>query len=770
MVKNTSTGTVTDLDGNYTLEVPDVDAVLVFSFLGYRTTEVPVQGRSRIDVVLEEDIQELQEVVVVGYGVQKKSVVTGAIAKVKAEELENMPLTRIEQSLQGRTSGVLVTNTSGQPGAGAVVRIRGTTTINNSDPLYVVDGVPIGGGIDYLAQGDIESIEVLKDAASAAVYGARAANGVILVTTKKGKQGQARLNYNTYYGVQNPWRKLSLLNAREYAILMNESFAAAGDDIPFPDPDALGEGTDWQDEVFHYNAPISNHELSLTAGNEQSSYFASFSYLDQEGIVSQSDSRYQRLTARINSTHKVGSRFNFGQTLSYTRTRGVSVAENTEFGSPLSRAINIDPITPVYETDPDELADPRYANNWDALVRDDQGRIFAISKYVTSEIVNPVAALLVQQGYGWSDKIVGNVFAEYELLDGLKLRSSVGADIAFWGGESFTPIHHLNASNFATQTSYNRGQNRGLYLILENTISYQKVFGAHDLAVVAGTSAERNRGQGQSGTLTDLPVDNIDDASLSLPAAPDNQFFWGYEYETRLASYFGRVNYNYAQKYLLSVVLRVDGSSKFGTNNKFGFFPSVSAGWVISEEPFWAASSPVKFLKLRGSWGVNGNNQIGDFLYASTVGGGRYYTFGVGDVLTDGVSPNAIANPDLRWEQTTQTNFGFDARLFRNWSLTFDYYRKETTDMLLGVEVPGYVGNVGPVGNIASMFNEGLGLEVGFDKQVGEWNLSLSANGSHVRNEVTFLTNEKTFLPGQRFGPQGLEITRTTVGYPIGHF
>jgi len=717
---------------------------------------------------MEEDVADLDDVVIVGYGVQKKSVVTGAISKVKGEDLEDMPVPRIEQSLLGRTAGVRVTTFSGQPGEGATVRIRGTSSINSSDPLYVVDGVPIGGGIDFLNQNDIESIEVLKDAASASIYGARAANGVILVTTKKGKKDRMEVNYNGYYGVQNSWRKLPLLNAREYGILMNESSVAAGGDIIFPNPDELGEGTDWQDAVFNQNAPIQNHNLSISAGSDRSSYFASFGYFDQTGIVSEAQSRYQRFTARFNSTHKITDRITFGNTLAYSRTNGRGVSTNSEFGSPLNRAVNLDPLTPILETDPDVLAGPVFTNF--PVVRNEEGIPYGISNFVTSEILNPVAALSIQQGYGWADKIVGNAFAEIEFIDGLKFRSSIGTDLAFWGGEGFTPVHYLNSTNRVDINSYNRSQNRGLYWIFQNTLSYSKRLGDHDFTVLVGTMAERNEDEGLSGALQDIPVDNIDDASLSFPTPPENQTFGGFEYQGTLASYLSRINYNYAGKYLLTATMRVDGSSKFGSNNKFGYFPSISAGWVLTEETFLRSNPVINFLKIRASYGINGNDQIGDFRFVSTVGGGRNYTFGLNDQLINGVSPNAIANPDLRWEQTSQIDIGFDAKIFKYFSVTFDLFEKKTSDMLLDVAVPGYVGNAGPVGNIATMENRGAELELGVAQNIGQFGLDLSANVTYVENEVTNLGPDREFLVGQTFSPQGLQITRTSVGLPIGYF
>jgi len=765
--KDQTNGTSTDIDGKYELTVSDKNATLVFSYIGYTTQEIALGGKSTADLVMETDVASLEEVIVVGYGTQKKKEVTGAISKVKGETLKDMPVTRIEDALKGRTSGVRVTSASGQPGEGSTVRIRGTTTIGNSDPLYVVDGVVVNGGIDFLNQGDIESIEVLKDA-SAGIYGTRAAGGVILVTTKQGNRNRTQVNYNAYYGTQAPWKKLALLNAREYGILMNESSVAAGGGILFDNPDALGEGTDWQEAIFNDNAPIQNHELSISGGGEKSTYHTSFGYFDQSGIVSDAQSRYQRFTARFNSTHNITERITFGNTLAYTRVVGRGISTNSEFGSPLSRAINIDPITPILETDPNVLSNNVFTNF--NVVTNSEGIPYGISELVTSEVLNPVAALAVQQGLGQSDKIVGNVFGEIEFIDGLKLRSSIGTDLAFWGGEGFTPIHYLNATNRADITRYSRDQNRGFYWIFQNTLTYDKQFGDHKIKLLAGTSAENNQGQGQGGSIQDIPVDNIDDASLSFSTPIESQSFFGFEYQDRLASYIGRVNYGFAEKYLITAILRADGSSKFGSNNKFGFFPSFSAGWVPTEEAFLRNNPIINFLKIRASWGVNGNDRIGDFRFVSTVSGGRNYTFGLDENLVNGSSPNAIANPDLRWEQTTQTNIGFDAKVFKKFSVTFDWFNKVTSDMLLDIAVPSYVGNAGPVGNIATMENTGVELELGYGNNFGALGIDISGNISYVENQVIDLGPDKEFLTGQTFSPQGLEITRTAVGQPIGFF
>ncbi|WP_246849933.1 MULTISPECIES: SusC/RagA family TonB-linked outer membrane protein [Rufibacter] len=770
VLKGTATGTSTDISGNYSIAVPDNGGTLVFSYIGFVSKEVPVGSNNVMNVTLVSDARALEEVVVVGYGTQKKSVVTGAISSVKAADLEGLPVTRVEQALQGRTSGLTITSNSGQPGEGATVRVRGTTTIGNSNPLYIVDGVQVGGGIEYLNQADIESIEVLKDAASAAIYGARAANGVIIVTTKKGKSGKMSINYNGYVGTQAPWRKLDLLNAREYAVIANEGSVASGGGIIFQNPESLGEGTNWQEEVFSDNASIQQHDISMSGGSEKSTFYTSFGYFKQEGIVAPSNSQFERFTARVNASHKLTDALTFGTNIGYTRIGSVGVATNTEYGSPLNRAINLDPITPLVETDPSIINCATCPYTQQPVVRDAQGRPYGISNYVFSEIVNPIAALAVAQARGWSDKIVANAFGELELFKGFKLRSSIGTDLAFWGDRSFSPVFYLNATNSNVLNDYTRNNNRGLFWLWENTASYNRVFDKHDLTLLAGTTAQRNYGETQGGTRSGLPIDNLDDASLAFPVPQANQQYYGGEYQETLASLFGRVIYNFDEKYLFTGILRRDGSSRFGPNNKYGYFPSVSVGWVASREDFFPDNNVVNFLKFRGSYGVNGNNQIGDFRYLSTVGGGRNYTLGTSTnaTLVNGVSPNAISNPDLRWEETSQSDIGFDAVLFNNINLTVDLYKKKTTGMLLDIAVPWYVGNNGPVGNIADMENRGFEVELGYGKTINDFSFNVSGNASYLENEVTSLGSEKKFLNGQTFGPAGEQITRTEVGRPVG--
>ncbi len=777
LIKGTSVGTISDIGGYYSLKVPSEDAILVFSFVGFVTEEVAVDGRSTIDISLVQDITALEEIVVVGYGEQKKSVVTGAISSVKAEDLETQPINRVEQALQGRTSGVTIAFNSGQPGSAATVRVRGLTSLNDgaNNPLWVVDGVVVdNGGIGFLNQSDVASIEVLKDAASQAIYGARAASGVILITTKKGQSGKMRVNYNGFYGTSSPARKLDLLNATEYATLRNEASMAGGSGIIFNNPQSLGEGTDWQDAIFNNDARRQNHELSFSGGNDKSTFYTSFSYWDQEGIVATDISRYQRFNVRMNSTHKIKDWLTFGENFGYAKDKSSGIGNtNSEFGGPLSSAINLDPVTPLVITDPAVANSSPYTN--EGIITDDNGNPYGISTIVGQEMTNPMAYIRTRLGnYGWSDNIVGNVFAEVDILDGLKFRSTLGTKLAYWGAESFTPVFWLNSSNINSQNSYNRELQRRIDYNIENTVSYTKDIDKHYFTVLLGQGAYKDTWQnGINVTYRGIPVTQFDDASLNFNVPTDQITAGGQESAVHtVTSFFARVNYNYDEKYMATAVFRRDGSSRFGSNNKFGFFPSASLGWVASRENFWPQNDVVNFLKIRGGYGIVGNDQIGDFAYLSTVGGGRNYAFGTDGSYYNGVSPNAPSNPDLKWEETSQLNIGFEATILEKLRMTFDWYKKTTDDILMNPRIPAYVGAISnPAANVASLENTGVELELGYGKSIGEFNFSLGGNVSYLQNEVTFLGNGVEYLSdGQSFHASSYPITRTAVGQPINSF
>ena len=773
IVKGTSQGTVTDVEGNYKINAPSDQTILVFSSVGYVAQEVTVGNKTVIDLSLVPDIKALQEIVVVGYGTQKKSVVTGSISSVKSSDLENQQIGRLESALQGRASGLTIASSSGAPGSEATVRIRGTTSLNEgaSNPLYVVDGVVVGnGGIDYLNPSDIESIEVLKDAASAAIYGARSSAGVILVTTKKGKSGGIQVNYNGYYGTQSPAKRLDLLNANQYATLINEQYVNGGKAPLFADPNAFGQGTDWQSVIFNNDARIQNHELSVSGGNDVSNFYSSFGYFDQEGIVATDISDYKRYNIRLNATHKIASWLTFGEKMGYSHiNKKIGVPGNQESGAapPLIAAINLDPVTPVVITDPDVANSVPYSTQ--PVVRDAQGRPYGISPY--TNMINPAAYIQTEDGnYNWSDNIVGSVFLEAEPIKGLKFRSNVGTSLSYWGSENFTPIAYFTANNQNSQTSFARNRQKSLNWNLENTISYSHDIDQHHFTILLGQGAYLdNNSSGVNVTYFNIPVTNFHDASMNYSLSSDDITASGNEgIHHTVSSLFSRVTYDYAGKYLVTGVIRRDGSSRFGSNNKYGYFPGASLGWVASQEDFWSVKDVLSFFKFRASYGVTGNDVLGDFRYLSTVGGGRNYTFG-DDIYSIGYSPDAPANPDLKWEQTTQLDFGFDAVLFQDWSLAFDWYNKKTTGILQVVTLPGYVGATGSsYGNVADMVNKGMELELGYDKQLGEININVKGNVSYVKNEVTYLGEDKAYLEGGGLQSSLYELTRTAVGQPIG--
>jgi len=770
--KGTTNGITTDANGGFKLNVSGQNSVLVIAFVGYVKQEIPVGAKTTFNVTLVEDVSTINEVIVVGYGVQKKSVTTGSISGVAAKDFANQSVVNIAQVLQGRTSGLTITTNDGQPGDGSTVRVRGITTFNNNDPLWVVDGVVVdNGGIGYLNQQDIESIEVLKDAASQAIYGTRAAAGVILVTTKKGKSGRMQINYSGYFGTSAPARKLDLLNATEYATLRNESLAAAGKPILFANPSSLGTGTDWQSLIFNNSAKEQDHELSISGGNEKSTYYTSFGYLDQNGIVASPISKYKRVNFRTNETYKPSKWVNFGENIGYTYNKSIGLGNtNSVFGGPLSSAINLDPITPSVVTDP-TVASTYITPN---VVRNAQGYPYGISPYVGQEITNPLAYIQTRLGnYSWAHNIVGNAYIEVAPIQGLSIKSTVGTKMAFYGDESFTPLYYLNASSVVSQNNYNRDQTRLFNWNIENTASYTRSFKKHNVNVLIGQGTYVDQASVQSGvTEFGLPVTNFKDASLNFSLPPAQRIGYGSENEAHhITSLFARLNYDYDERYIIQGVIRRDGSSRFGDNNKYGTFPSVSLGWVPTKEAFWPQNNVVDFLKLRGGYGVVGNDAIPPDAFLATIGGGRNYSFGTGDTYISGYSPNAPANPNLKWEQTSQTNIGLDAVLFHDFNLTLEWYKKKTTGILQQVSLPYYIGAIdNPYANVGDMENTGEEISLSYHKKIGEINIGVDGNVSHLKNTVTRLAPGQLYLPGA--GVQNVQggVTRSEVGHPYGSF
>lgn len=774
-IKNTGQGAVTNLEGGFRLMATPEDT-LVFSFVGYLTENMVVGNQTDFQVTLMPDLKALEEVVVVGYGVQKKSVVTGSISSVRASDLETMPITRVDQALQGRTSGLTIASSSGQPGSDATIRVRGVTSIRNgaNNPLWVVDGVVVDN-ISFLNASDIASMEVLKDAASQAIYGSRAAAGVILVTTKKGKSGSLRVNYNGFYGTSAPARKLDLLNATEYATLRNEASLQSGGGIIYEDPASLGEGTDWQDAIFSNDSRRQNHELSLSGGNDVSTFYTSVGYLAQEGIVMPEISNYERFNFRLNSTHKLAPWLTVGENLGFAHEKTVGIGNtNNEFGGPLNSAINLDPLTPLVETDPAKVNSGLYTNL--GVRRDAYGNPYGLSGLVGQEISNPLAYASTRLGnYDWANNVVGNVFLEAEPLKGLVFRSTLGTKLAYWGGEYFTPVYWLNSSSTRIETRFERSMRRRFDWNIENTLSYTRSFEEHNFTLLLGQGAYKERVvRGINFAVTGIPVEAFEDASLNYKRPGTSEDADGFEDPAHtLNSLFVRLNYNFKEKYLFTGVMRRDGSSRFGGDNKFGYFPSASVGWVTSAEEFWPENNVVNFLKIRGSYGVVGNDNFDDFAYLSTISPGRNYTFGTSGDYLIGYSPDAPANPALKWEETTQSNIGFEATLFHNLTVTFDAFRKVTTDMLMQPRIPAYTGAIGnPWANVAEMENYGLELELGYGRKIGELGISLNGNVSWLKNEITYLGEElKYTTAGQQTHQSiGYPITRNALGHPVNAF
>lgn len=795
-IEGTSKATLTDNAGKFTISAP-TGSKLVFRLIGMTSKTVTVTNEP-INVTLGQDTKALSEVVVVGYGTQKRTVVSGAISGVKASDLENQPVNRVEQSLQGRTSGLTVASTSGSPGAASTVRLRGFTSFGGdngkNNPLWVVDGVVVdNGGIGYLNQSDIESIDVLKDAASAAIYGARSAAGVILVTTKKGKEGNIRVTYSGYYGTAAPAKKLNLLNASQYAQVQNQATANSNADylaanqpdkvvaLPYANPAALGQGTDWQDLIFNNDARKQNHEVSISGGNEKSTFYTSFGYTTIDGIVATQISQWKRANIRLNSTHKLAKWLTFGENLGYShsKTNGVGPV-NREFGGPLSSAINLSPTIPAVitsfgGTDPTYVSDQSFYNSTPGALKNANGNYYGIPRNF-QEMTNPLAYIQKSLGnFNYDHNIVGNAFLEATPIKGLKVRSSVGTKLAFYGNDTFNPISYLGATSSTARANFNRGINYSTAWNIENTATYTMAIDKNHFNYLIGQGFYKDGfTRGLSTTFNGIPATTFYEASMRYtPVAADITTSATEGTDHQVTSLFARAQYDYDEKYLFTALVRRDGSSRFGANHKYGYFPSFSVGWVPTREDFLKPNDVLTSLKIRGSYGITGNDQVGDFAYAAVISPGRNYPFGSGpgESLNIGYSPAAAANPDLKWEQTTQTDIGIDLILFQNLTFTTDIYKKKTTGILQTPPTPAYVGNDAPPANIGDMENTGIEFELGYRRKVGEFTFSGNANASFTKNKVTKLLPNVDFIEQNSATFQNLgNITRTQIGGSYNQF
>lgn len=746
VVKGTTNGTVTDLDGNFSLDKVSPNGMLTFSYVGYVPQDVAVSSQRTINIALEEESATLKEIVVVGYGTQRKSDVTGAVASVKGKDIASIATPSVAQALQGKIAGVLVTPESGSPGAGAIIRIRGTGTLNNSNPFYVIDGL-LSDDISFVNPNDVESVEVLKDASATAIYGSRGANGVIIVTTKRGKSGKPIIGLSSYYGSQELLKKIPLANATEYATLRNIAAKNFGAPQPYANPSAFGEGTDWQDEIFR-TAPMQNVNLSARGGNDMMTYSISGDYFKQEGILQNGD--YQRLSLRINNEYKLNKIIKIGHNFSIIDTKS-NYAPGTIYNAYYAPPT----VAPI-----DSLG--KFGNT-------------------TSDgsVGNPVAQRYYERyNDGKGFRAVGNFFIDLNLFKGLTYRSNFGLDLANNEAKRFVPVFRVTDIQKNDINSLSASRSKSLNKLWENTMTYDNTFGKHHINLLAGVTAQIDDNWFLGGSATNLPgdVNNIDGnikdllylrAGTAGFTVTESSAGW------RMFSQLYRTNYSYNDKYLLTASLRIDKSSKFGKNRRTGNFPSIGLGWRVKEEAFLKDVDWLSTFKLRGSWGIIGNEKIDQNSKSPPVTDKLDAIFGNSEKFFPGATITRLANPDLHWEETKQMDFGFEAGFLNNRLTTeIDWYKRTTYDILSSLPIPGFIGaSEPPVVNSASVFNQGLDINLGWrDRLKKGFGYSLNAIISTVHNEVISLGEGKTEIFSGGVGEGGKLGTRTVIGLPIGAY
>ena len=756
LIQGTAQGTTSDLDGNFSISGTNPSSVLVFSYIGFATQEETVGARNVINVTLVEDRETLEEVVVIGYGTQKKSSLTGAVSTVSSKDLKALPVVSLTQAMQGRVPGVQVTNNS-SPGSEPIVRIRGVGSVSlNPNPLYVIDGIP-AGGLNSIDPKDIESLEVLKDASAAAIYGSRAANGVILVTTKKGASGKLQMNLDSYYGTQSVWRTLDLLDRDQYIQYGTQLLTASGQPVPgrfgnlnTPVYDGASTtfantNTDWQDVMFR-SAPITDNQFSLSGGNEKSRFYTSFGYFQQDGVMPFTE--YNRKSFRINSDHKVSKFITIGQTLMVAADQQVSERD----GGGRSLVMNMMRMIPYWpERDPTKLGGfSTTAQGLDA-----------------TDPENPLRVAEQEQQFRVNNglKLIGSSFADVKFTDWLSYRFTAGVDFANSRFNGFLPIYNDgNRSRPIAEVEDNRSE--FISTVFTNALTFNKTFGEHSLNVLAVGERQdsRFRGLNSRGQRPDNNIQVLQ--GISNPATNSSLA------ENVLMSYVGRLNYEYGGKYLLSASVRRDGSSKFAPGRKWGTFPAFSLGWRISEENFLKDITAISELKIRGSWGQSGYNALGDYEWQPLIqANNTLYPFG--NTPTLGSYFNQLGNTDLSWEVTTMTNFGVDASLWNNKiSVTAEYYNRETDGLLLRVPIPESIGySSSPLANVGSMRNYGFEGTLGYNHSGAKFDWNLTATFDITRNEVLSLaTANATIDAGANADFGGFAITRTQEGQPIQSF
>ena len=773
--KNTSNGVSTDFDGNYSITLSE-DAVLLFSYVGFQTQEIPVDGQKVIEVKLIEDTESLEEVVVIGYGSQKRSDVNSSISKISAEDIKDLPQVSFDQMLQGKAAGVTVTSNSGKPGSSVSVKIRGASSLSGTnEPLYVVDGVPISGDatnastsgrpvaggnlsnagniavspLSYINPNDIESINILKDASATAIYGSRGANGVVIITTKSGKNGTGKLTFDTFISTQTQSKLLDVMNLREYAILQNELAGIYGLEprVEFQQPALLGSGTNWQDEIYR-TAILNNYQLSFSGGKEGVSYYASGGYTDQQGTVI--GSAFKRYTFRGNIDAKVKKWLKLGVNIS-TGITNEDITLNGQQNGIISTSLLSTPDVAVRNLDGSFAGPPRDGN---------QGAF-----------INPVASALLKTNNLISKTFSGNIYSEIEFVTGLKFRSEIGAYGSFNDNKEFNPTYEWGTAINDIATLDERSQD-SYSINIKNLLTYTGSFGKHNLTVLVGQEANESNWQGLSVTGSGFLSNDLQELSVSDP----DQFTFGGQFKgsQSLYSFLSRIIYDFDGRYSLTASIRADGSSKFATDNKWGYFPAMSASWNLSKEAFMKNFDALENIRFRIGYGETGNQQIGNYLYGSTI---NSLQTGLGQ----GFLVSNIDNPDLQWETSQQTNIGLDFSAFKKkLNATIEVYKKVSENFLYQAPLPLYLtggqswegGRAAPFINIGRMENKGVDLTLNFSEQFGDdfqWSSSLVV--SKYINEVSSIYNESEIQRIVNFNDYTTgTVTNTVAGMPIGQF
>ena len=789
-VKGTTIGAITDVNGRFTLQVPGSQSVLVFSFIGFLSYEVTVGNQTNITVKLKEDISQLEEVVVVGYGVQKKKLVTGATLQVSGDNIQKMSTTNAFTALQSQSPGVTIVQNNGQPGSGYIINIRGLGTNGEARPLYVIDGVVSGfDALNHMSTADIESIDILKDAASTAIYGARAANGVILVTTKQGQTGKARITYDGYYGQQYLFRKPEVLNAQQYMDIMDEQ--RIGDSLaPFDWERQIGprlyneiksgrwNGTDWIDEFYIPGAPTQNHSFNVTGGSDVNKYSVGYSYSSTDGIFGEAvQSNYSRHTFRINTDYVLlkGNGFDaikVGQTLNYIYRTNNGISVGNQYSNDFANMLRGVPLMPAYNEDGSyyALAD-KQRDGWDFW----------------GNFGNPIAlAALSSRGLNLrkNHNLNASVYLQIQPIKNLIFRSQYSYRV---GAESYRTQDRkrqlsLHTSGNVTVETVNQTQELGINWSLENTLSYNLDINRHRFDIVVGQSIDRSglgeriRAQGNRN-IFDLGWDYAW-VNNTKPTALDDKVIEGRPLtEAAISSFFGRVNYNYKETYMATLIMRADASSNFARGNRWGYFPSVSAGWIITNESFMEnARNIMEYFKVRASWGQNGNSAIDGFQYLSTFtfpATASYYYGTDKSTPSVGSIPGVLKNQNISWEKTEMIDIGFDANFLKSrLGVNFSYYQKNTKDWLLQTPIVGTWGYSPPNANGGSVKNQGFELAFSWNDRVDDFTYSVNVNGSWNKNEVLTIDNDQGWIEAtSNVLSQGSPaIARLQVGHPMGFF